>query len=350
MHTVCCLKEKTGKKATEMFCANLALKINAKLGGTNHKYGGTELDALKTTMMVGIDVTHPSSNSLKQMPSIAGVVASHDECFSQWPGSIRCQTQKYMPGTDTWKPQEMVQELREMIEERLRLYRKKNRGRLPENILVYRDGVSESQYKQVLEEELPQIEEACRPIYRGGVIPKITIVVVGKRHHTRFYATDKAHADEKLKNPRAGTVVNRGVTMLYGCDFFLQPHAALTGTVSKIPLLPPLNSFERRRKLFCTNTIPPSTQKAKPGHYIVIKNDMLLTAKQFETITNTLCYLYVRATMAVSVCPPAYYADLLCERGRCYLWEDFNAGPKRQGDEDAFDANRAAWLRDVDER
>jgi hypothetical protein len=29
--------------------------------------------------------------------------------------------------------------------------------------------------------------------------------------------------------------------------------------------------------------------------------------------------MFARATRSVSVCPPAYYADLLCERGRSYL-------------------------------
>jgi eukaryotic translation initiation factor 2C len=32
-----------------------------------------------------------------------------------------------------------------------------------------------------------------------------------------------------------------------------------------------------------------------------------------------MCYLFGRATKAVSICPPAYYADLACERARCYL-------------------------------
>lgn len=37
--------------------------------------------------------------------------------------------------------------------------------------------------------------------------------------------------------------------------------------------------------------------------------------------THDLCYLFGRASSAVSVCPPAYYADLVCERGRNYLYK-----------------------------
>lgn len=40
-----------------------------------------------------------------------------------------------------------------------------------------------------------------------------------------------------------------------------------------------------------------------------------------------MCYLFGRATKAVSVCPPAYYADLVCEKARCYLSELFDPSP-----------------------
>ena len=60
-------------------------------------------------------------------------------------------------------------------------------------------------------------------------------MIVGKRHHTRFYPTEEKYADmtSRVKgNPPNGTVVDRGVTMERGHDFFLQAHVALQGTVS----------------------------------------------------------------------------------------------------------------------
>lgn len=54
-------------------------------------------------------------------------------------------------------------------------------------------------------------------IYR----PKLSIVICGKRHHTRFYPTEVQHAAND-GNPRPGTVVDRGVTAVYEFDFFLQ--------------------------------------------------------------------------------------------------------------------------------
>jgi hypothetical protein len=48
----------------------------------------------KKTMLVGIDVTHPSPLSRKGTPSIAAVVASVDANFVQFPASLRIQQSK----------------------------------------------------------------------------------------------------------------------------------------------------------------------------------------------------------------------------------------------------------------
>ena len=40
---------------------------------------------------------------------------------------------------------------------------------------------------------------------------------------------------------------------------------------------------------------------------------------QLQALTNDVSYMFARATKAVSLVSPAYYADLACERGRCYI-------------------------------
>lgn len=114
-----------------MTSANIALKVNLKSGGANHSLSPGDLGFLEhgKTMLVGIDVTHPTGN-LKGTPSIAGVVASIDAKFSQFPGSIRCQKSR----------QEIVADLDVMMEERLELWDSKNIDRKLETIVVYRDG------------------------------------------------------------------------------------------------------------------------------------------------------------------------------------------------------------------
>jgi hypothetical protein len=77
----------------------------------------------------------------------------------------------------------------------------------------------QGQFAIVVAEELPAMRAAFRrfPNYN----PKLTIVICGKRHHTRFYPTEAATAAHD-GNPKAGTVVDRGVTAVYEFDFFLQ--------------------------------------------------------------------------------------------------------------------------------
>ena len=214
IHSICVLDKNLGKGFT--YYANVALKFNLKSGGINQLLPN-QLGFLNVgdTMVVGIDVTHPAPKSMEGTPSIAAVVASIDKNYAQWPGSIRCQASK----------QEMVSTLNAMMQERLKLWINQNK-RGPAKILIYRDGVSEGQYKTVLEDELVQIREACKEIYEHRPQPKINIVVVGKRHHTRFYPTDARNADNR-GNPKNGTVVDRGVTMEKGCKIFRFPSSSM---------------------------------------------------------------------------------------------------------------------------
>lgn len=188
--------------------ANVALKINLKLGGVNHKLGSGQLcnipELENQTMVIGIDVTHPSVGSSDNAPSIAALVAS-DKQLVQWPAELRTNTSR----------KEMVEKLGSMLESRL-IWWKEKYNDLPKNLLIYRDGVSEGQYQLVLDEEMPQIRRACTSIYppRDHLVqlPKISLVVVGKRHHTRFMrkTKDGGQIDSgnygKASNPEPGTV------------------------------------------------------------------------------------------------------------------------------------------------
>jgi eukaryotic translation initiation factor 2C len=148
----------------------------------------------------------------------------------------------------------------------------------------------------VLKEELPQIFEAFKridaknPRYR----PTLSIVICGKRHNARFYPTDSEFADRN-GNTRPGTVVDKGVTSLLDFDFYLQAHSGLQGTV-------------------------------RPTHYVVIYDESSLTADMVQQGVHAASYLYARATKAVSLVPPAYYADIVCEQARFWIHGFLNAG------------------------
>lgn len=304
IHTICVVGFKfTSEKGQDQYFANVALKFNLKLGGNNQMVEPSRLSFLNEdkTMVVGIDVTHPSPGSSSNAPSVAGMVASTDRHFGQWPGRLSIQ------GTAR---QEMVSNLKDMLENALDNWI--NIGKhasLPENILVYRDGVSEGQYQTVYNEEIPRLRKACAEKYPADLtkknLPRLTVVIVGKRHHTRFYPSQAKDMD-RGGNCKQGTVVDSGVTEEGMWDFFLQSHAVIQGT-------------------------------GRPAHYVVVLDEIFRDrakklksanprdspANELERVTQALCYSYSRATKAISICTPAYHADILCERARRYLADLF---------------------------
>lgn len=290
------------KGANDQYFANVGLKFNLKLGGTNQSLRTGELDLIAEgrTMLVGVDVTHPSPGSASDAPSIAGVVASVDSSLAQWPAGIKVQERR----------QEMVASLDTMLKSRLQRWARSNKNTYPQNIIVYRDGVSEGQYDIVIDKELPLLKKACKEIYPASEtnknLPRISIVIVGKRHNTRFYPSREEDAD-RSNNTRNGTIVDRGVTEARNWDFYLQAHTAIKGTAR------PAHYFTVWDEIFQYQKPAPPNQNA---------------ADILENLTHKVCYLFGRATKAVSICPPAYYADLVCERARCYMSHLFDPSPE----------------------
>ena len=298
IHTICVVGQKfTKEQRQDQYFGNISLKFNLKAGGINQILDPAKMGIIGEgkTMVIGVDVTHPSPGSKDGAPSVAAVVASIDKFLAQWPCTFAIQESR----------QEMVSALEGMVLTRLKLFQKHNKV-LPDNLLVYRDGVSEGQFQQVLDLELPLIRNASRQVYPATAtkqgFPRITVIICGKRHHTRFYPTATENAD-KSSNCEPGTVVDRGVTEVRNWDFFLQPHACLQGTVRSCHYYVILDEIFRGRAVKAPHANP---------------------ADALEELTHNMCHLFGRATKAVSLCPPAYYADLLCTRLRCYLADQFD--------------------------
>jgi len=107
------------------------------------------------------------------------------------------------------------------------------------------DGVSEGQFKQVLENEVQSLKgklvileihgqnlttclDACAEL---KINPKITVIIVAKRHHVRFFPTGSGpNEQDKSGNCLAGTVVDQVVAHPTEFDFYLQSHGGLLGT------------------------------------------------------------------------------------------------------------------------
>ncbi|XP_068324865.1 protein argonaute 2-like [Pyrus communis] len=271
--TQCCLSN-MANKANDQYLANLALKINAKLGGSNVELN----DRLPLVgnaghvMFVGADVNHPAARNTTS-PSIAAVVATLN-----WPAANRYAARV----RSQYHRVEKILNFGDMCLELVESYERLSKVK-PEKIIIFRDGVSEGQFDMVLNEELLDLEMAFESIKYH---PTITLIVAQKRHHTRLF----------LENPRdggsagnisPGTVVDTTIVHPFEFDFYLCSHYGALGT-------------------------------SKPTHYHVLRNDHRFTSDQLQKLIYDLCFTFARCTKPVSLVPPVYYADLVAYRGRLY--------------------------------
>lgn len=270
-----CMLGKHVEKANPQYIANILLKVHVKLGGVNWKLAQPVVPKVhRRTIIFGADVTHPSPGDTAR-PSIAAVVGSTNHDFTSHASAIRAQGHRV----------EQIVHLKDMIVQLMKAFYR-NEKMKPDNIIFYRDGVSEGQFQMVLNEEVTAIREACAMLEKGYQ-PAITFIIVQKRHHTRFFVSNSKDA-ERSGNVKPGTVVDNGVCHPTEYDFYLNSHAGIQGT-------------------------------SRPTHYHVLMDEIQLSADELQSLTYRLCYLYARCQRSVSMVPSAYYSHLLAYRARYFL-------------------------------
>ena len=101
-----------------------------------------------------------------------------------------CQGPKKGPGKVPQAPNnDTVDDLQNIIFERLELWKTHDKNELPTKILIYRSGLTSARYTTIPGKELGLIESACKPMYEREhrLQPKISYIVCGNGHHTCFY-------------------------------------------------------------------------------------------------------------------------------------------------------------------
>jgi len=303
-----CVKSSKVSRANDQYLKNLCLKINAKLGGVNLAPTGQDISWFQKhkAMVIGIDVTHPGPGA--QRPSMAGLVASLDASAS-----------KYIATTSIQPPRvEIVENLSNMLLNVIpmfNLYRTAIRetNSWPEHLIIFRDGVSEGELHSVVEKEFSQVKDAINKGWSNkgmpSTKPKVTFIVVGKRHHIRFAPSQRDTGDRSGNCP-AGFIVDDNITSPGIFDFYLQSQGGLLGT-------------------------------SRPSHYIVVKDENSFTVDQLQSFCFTLCHTYARATRSVSIPAPVYYADIVCERADYHFHSSLNfTDDASSGDGVVFDMKK----------
>uniref|UniRef100_A0A0N5B1V8 Protein argonaute-1 n=1 Tax=Strongyloides papillosus TaxID=174720 RepID=A0A0N5B1V8_STREA len=272
-----CVQAKNVIKTTPQTLSNLCLKMNVKLGGVNAILFPSVRPQVfnEPIIFLGADITHPPAGDSRK-PSIAAVVGSMDAHPSRYSASVRVQQHRH----------EIITDMAFMVRDLLIQFYKSTHFK-PTRIVLYRDGISEGQFTNVLQYELRAIREACMTLEKGYQ-PGITYIAVQKRHHTRLFAVEKKDQVGKAQNIPPGTTVDSGITHPLEYDFFLCSHAGIQGT-------------------------------SRPSHYHVLWDDNRLSADELQQLTYQMCHTYVRCTRSVSIPAPAYYAHLVAFRARYHL-------------------------------
>jgi len=196
---------------------------------------------------------------------------------------------------------EMIQDLSSMMVNALNLFAQKAQAP-PRRIIFFRDGVSEGEFEAVYQFEVAAVQTAWKTFLTVNAsrlrsmnlappdtIP-LTFVIVGKRHHIRFFPSRDPSLADRSGNVRGGLVVDTDIVAPTGVDYYLQSHSGLLGT-------------------------------SRSAHYTVLQDTINLGIDDLQELSYYLCYSYARATRAVSIPAPVYYADLVCTRAK-YFFKD----------------------------
>ncbi|EYU42875.1 hypothetical protein ABFS82_13G013200 [Erythranthe guttata] len=267
-------------KINDQYLTNVLLKMNSKLGGINSLLAiensrRIPLITDKPTMILGMDVSHGSPGR-SDIPSIAAVVGSRSwPLISRYRAAVRTQSSRVEMIESLFKPLANGEDdgiMRELLKD---FYETSN-GRKPTQIIIFRDGVSESQFTQVIDIELNQIIKAYQHLGETE-IPKFTVIVAQKNHHTRLFQATAA------ENVPPGTVVDTNIVHPTNYDFYMCSQAGKIGT-------------------------------SRPAHYHVLLDEIGFSPDDMQNLIHSLSYVYQRSTTAISIVAPVCYAHLAAQQ------------------------------------
>jgi len=286
--TTQCVRVDKIAKAKDQYCNNVAMKINAKLGGVNAAPESKVLHDLRQQpfIIMGADVGHPAPG-MNDQPSVASLVASYDR-----------HAMKYNAYTTVQPPRlETIDQLKYMVYQAINDFGQANRAG-PARIIFFRDGLSEGEYGKVAEKEIQDIRAAVDEAWKAAKANVPKPKNLRSSHHVRFFPKNDQGAD-KSGNCPAGFVADQGIGNPIAKDYYLQSHAGILGT-------------------------------SRPSHYIVILDENFShNVDVLQELSFVLCHSYARATRSVSIPAPVYYADLVCGRA------NFHFSPELKYDDSA---------------
>ncbi|RWS22586.1 hypothetical protein B4U80_05553 [Leptotrombidium deliense] len=237
----------------------------------------------KKIMFVGVGVNlpspaeHTSVRFVTNRHRIVSVVGSYDDTFARYATVSSVKKDRGLETVD----------LHVSIKKLLHSYEMHNKS-LPDSIIIYRDHVSEVQFKQVMAYEVSKIIKSFETLDKK---PKVTYIVVQRWHNTRFLPANRDDATSSLNIP-VGTVVESIITDPSKFDFFICSQKKLSGV-------------------------------SIPSRYWVLFDENKFTADLIQEITFNMCFMHPSSTTSIRTPLPVKLANSRAQRARNHYTEAF---------------------------
>ncbi|KAK0426646.1 hypothetical protein QR680_009824 [Steinernema hermaphroditum] len=263
---------------------NIVAKTNMKLGGVNYTIFPKDSTIFrKGRLLLGFQVSHPPAVSSEEMakglkpsmPTVIGVAGNVTKEPCAFVGDIYYQE----PREDR-----MVDAMDQLVTEFAKRYIAV--AGVLEELIIYRNGATDSQYANLLRTEVAIIKQALKKAGAPGA--KITLIVVSKQHNTRIMPAVISGEKAPDQNVKPGTVVDAKIVHPLFQEFYLNSHQTLQGS-------------------------------ARTPKYTIIKDESVFTLSQLEQLTNILCYGHQIINLPTSLPAPVYIAGRYAERGAMLL-------------------------------
>ena len=236
------------KKGLLSVCSKILLQINAKLGGAIYKIQLEKPLAGKKIMIVGVDSS--KHNDKNNYGTGVAMVATINDTFTDFYNKVEIikrerpkkkkeeekkeiyieNDEESSENTEDNSQINFEEEYREkfhfcinnFIDEAIEVFKKNNKGKKPDWIIIYRQGVS-LQQKEFLKGEIREIDNTCTT----KNIPYYYILVNTKSTFKFFHPENGVYY-----NPYSGLLVLDGVTNRNFFEFYIQPQEVTQGSAT----------------------------------------------------------------------------------------------------------------------
>eukprot|EP01113_Clastostelium_recurvatum_P033133 TRINITY_DN4349_c0_g1_i16.p1 TRINITY_DN4349_c0_g1~~TRINITY_DN4349_c0_g1_i16.p1 ORF type:complete len:796 (-),score=166.50 TRINITY_DN4349_c0_g1_i16:451-2838(-) len=289
------LKSLTDQRTVMSVCHKIALQITCKLGG--------ELWRVKLnvagTMVVGIDICQ---NVPKPTQSVAGFCASTNQHCTQYYSTVVFQEAN----------QDKIAAIGTCITAALERFKHSN-GHLPEAVIVYRDGLSDSA-ANVERDEIHLLYQAFGMVYEPTTTPRLTYITVKKRVHTRiFHTKSSSTSSASVPSPAYPSPSSLASPLLPSPSSPFPVPSLSSPAPSPVSICNPapgtvVSSHDAPFNFFLVSQ---STQQGTimPGHYLVVHDTSGMSPLHIQQFTYKMCHLYYNWPGTIRVPAPCQYAQ-----------------------------------------